>query len=488
MNGSNQITCPRCLRPISEADESCPSCKLTLPPNYCRICYDAPPLPIVAIGFSRHGKTHLLASMLLTIEHLPTLLPDVSSRPLGQHTLDSLIEWRKASGQRRTLLKTPVGHVDSDKNEPSREPVIVSVSGFYDPRTLLIYDVAGENFESLTLAHQHLPVLRSTQTVWFVVSPDDLEPRETQDEAEGGGRQLGDLFASYLTAMERLGASLEGRNAVIVLTKGDKLGAVKAAERVGHDWLDDYLWSDPCASGYEGSDSFSLPDYEQKLEKMSAELEKFVRYVPGGPNLVTQLRRHKMNVFYCVTAPLGADASDAGETKVPGGWKRQRVLDPLIWALRLEKERVESRSLHFILDAASDAGPAYAAHAGAPLPQALWQRLSQQREVRIWLLGQSAPASPPRQPPPAAPPSQPRLRLIGPLLESLPEGSRAVVLTNGMIADLEDFKGTSWVGRLLLVTTSDAASVVNQWDGRNTLVFKTEDDLAQAASHAQRLA
>jgi Double-GTPase 2 len=494
MNGVNQITCPRCLAPLSEAIESCPECHLDLPANYCQTCYEAPPLPIVAIGFSRHGKTHLLAALLLTIDRLTILLPDVSYRPLGEHTLKSLITWRSAEADRRRLNPTPSADhgnapeipLSDPETEPSREPLIVSVSGFYDPRTLLIYDVAGESFERLTLVHQQLPVLRAAQTVWFVVSVYDLQfPVEGERKA---GRMLGDLFASYQTAMEKLGASIEGRNAVIVLSKGDKLGVVKAAEVVGHDWLEEYLSSDPCAPEYKGSEAFSVEAYERGLKEISVELEKFNRHVPGGQNMVNLMRKQKMNIYFCVAAPLGADASEAGETRVPGDWKRQRVLDPLVWTLCLEKDRVEAGTLHLILDAGADSGPAYASHSGAPLPQALWQRLTQKRDVRIWFLGQSAPATPPRQPPPGAPPSRPRPRLIGPLLESLPATSRAVVISNGVIQDLSDFRGTNWNGRLLLVCTSDGEAVMNQWDRPHTVVFRTEDDLSHIASIAQRLA
>jgi hypothetical protein len=496
MSALNEITCPRCLGAVGEADTACRDCHLPLPANYCRICRENPPLPIVAIGFTNHGKTHLLAALLLTIEHLTALLPGVSSRPLGEHTRKTLRDWRLAEDRKLKLPKTRWRHQDAAADEeppletetaiePSREPLIVSISGFYARRTLLIYDVAGESFETLTKAHEDLPVLRVAQTVWFVVSAFDLLfPREN---SRNEGQLLGDLFASYQTAMQKLGASLEGRNAVIVLTKGDKLGAVKAASHLGHEWPANYLREDPCAPQYEGSDTFSKETYEKKLEQISAELETFNRSIPGGPNMVNLMQENGMKVHFCVAAPLGADPSMAGDTQVPDAWKRHRVLDPLIWTLRLENDRAEADSLHLVLDAAADAAPAYASYAGAPLPQALWQRLTQQREVRTWFLGQVEPAASPRQPPPPAPPSRPRPRLIGPLLESLPPKSRVVVVTHGIIPDLEDFKGTSWMERLLLVSTSDADAVVNRWDRPHTVVFRTEEDLGHIASLVQRL-
>jgi hypothetical protein len=481
MNETHQVTCPSCLNPLREAVEVCPDCQLKLPTNYCQTCYEAPALPIVAIGFRQHAKTHLLAALLLTIEHLPSLLPDVSYRLLGDFTLQRLIAWRKAERIGRKLEPTEPRDL---KIEPREQPLIVSLSGFYDPRTLLIYDVAGENFQDLEAAHEHLPVLRAAQTVWFVASSHDLE--HPKDNSEDEGRLMSDLFASYQTAMQKLGASLDGRNAVIVLTKGDLVESRR--DEVPRDWPQEYIKNDPCAPHYEGEETFSLENYEQTMEALSGRLEKYIQDSPGGRNLVTLLRKHKMNVSFCLTAPLGADPSEENGTKVMGGWKRQRVLDPLILTLRLAKERVESRSLHLILDAGTDAAAAYAQCAGAPLPKAIWERLSKERDVRVWFLGQSAPAVPPRLPPPTAPPTRARPRLIGPLLESLPPTSRAVVVTQGVILDLEDFQGSAWSDRLLLVATSDSNSVVNSWNRAQTVVFKTEDDLGYIASLVERLA
>ena len=495
MNGLNQITCPQCLAHLSEVMEVCPACGLTLPSDYCRICSEAPPLPIVAIGFTHHGKSHSLATCLLAIDELTTLLPNVSYRPLGEHTSKSLGLWRSAERARRKLAPTPPIRPDQLGSnvpaqgaiEPSREPLIFSVSGFYAPRTLLIYDMPGQSFETYQKGHLTLPALRLAQTVWFVVSGYDLEnPRDGMNDES---KLLADLFGTYSQAMKSLGASLEGRNAVIVLTKGDKLGATRATAKVGGtDWIKEYLDTDPCAPDYRGIETFSPEAYDQPLHDMSDRLEKFCARLPTAQNLINLLREHKMNVHFCVTASLGADASEEHDTKVPGGWKRQRSLDPLIWTLTLEKERVEANSLHLILDGGADAEPAYASHGGAPLPEALWQVLTRQREVSVWLLGQSGPAAAPRMPPPSAPPARPRPRLIGPLLESLPAGARAVAVTHGVIPDLQDFRGTEWNGRLLLVCTSDQEAVMNQWDRPHTVVFRSEADLDHIASLAQSLA
>ena len=479
MNGIAQIFCPRCLAQLDQAVETCPICDRALG-TYCKVCEKAPALPIVAIGFSTHGKTHLLAALLLTLDYLTSRLPKTSFRAMGEDTGQRLKDWRATAQRQGILPPTPLP--EGAKNDLLLNPLVIHLSGFYEARTLLIYDIAGEAFNTIDGADKHLPVLKIAQTVWIVVSVLDLE-----ESGIKSGQSLGDLFAAYQATMERLNATLEGRNVVLVFTKADKLLGIEAAETLDCQKIEDYLQADPFAPDNKAMPVPSMESYERELEAISEELRQFPQHIEGASNLVNLIEaENKMNLRFCAASALGLDSA-ASNTRAGSNWKRQRVLDPLIWTLLMENKRVDTQTFHLVLDAGTEAGPAYRSIRGSSLPHHVWQRLVAQREVRTWFLGSSSPAARPRHQPPSSPPTRPRFRLIGPLLESLPPTSRVVVISNGPILDLSDFRTTDWQHRLLLICTSDQEAVVNQWDRTHTTLLRTDDDLEQINSLIQNL-
>jgi len=468
MKPVDQITCPVCQTPLSDAARVCPDggCGYRLPEGYVAGCREAPPLPIAAIGYSGHGKTHLLAAMVLTIREL-------TLRPWAEEaTLEVLDD------QTRAKLQDWIDHADNNQALPPTEfrperptPMILRVAGLFPPRTLLVYDVAGQSFHDMTKADQCLPALRDAQTVWFVLSPHDLERPDRRS------RDLMFLFGAYKTAMSKLEAKLEGRSAVVVVAKGDKLGD-KAPD------LRDYLDSDPLrAEAAESSERFSLKSCEEGLRQMSLKVEDYVGRVRDVRNLVGLLRKERIEVAFCVTSALGKDAVpglQAGDASVDAPWARQRVLDPMIWTLLQEKQR-SAAQVHLILDPGGEGGVGYPALGGRGLPELLWERLPRHQGLRTWMLGEAGAATAPGQPPPGQPLAKCRCRLLGPLLEpwsqAEPLGGRVVLVTNQLVLDLEDFRSGPWAKRLLLVTTSDRPEVREQWP--QVKLIRTVEDLGE---------
>lgn len=450
----HQITCPVCLTPLQDSARTCPNsaCGFDLPDNYCQTCREAPPLPIAAIGYAGHGKTHLLAAIVLTLNDLANRRKDetITLQVLDEDTRQCLDRWLRSEKQTRTLPPTEL------RQEPA-SPMILHVSGLFPARTLLVYDVAGQSFHDMTRGHVCLPALRDIQTVWFVMSPRDVRRHPAEDDEtrrDESPQDMSFLFSAYKTAMDKLEAKLEGRNAVIVLAKGDTIGEEAAKLR-------DYLANDPIQANLPNRDLHCLiSGYEAELRQIAGPVEDFVCGLAGVRNLVNLLRQEDMGVSFCVTSALGKDPAPGlrpGEERTEAPWTRQRVLDPLIWTLLLEKQRVAVQT-DIVLDPRG-----YPVCGARPVPELLWERLPRQQGARTWFLGRSTPVTSPGQPPPPIR----RPRLIGSLLEPLvaaeaPAG-RIVLITNNLVVDLDDFRGTEWEKRLLLVTTSDQRDVQSQW-------------------------
>lgn len=434
-----RIKCPFCVKPLDPtAAGKCPSCGEGLPDHFVRGCREAPQLWMVTSGFSSHGKTTLLTAMILMLENMR--LGNFYLEVLGQPTHEALQRMRVEALEG----KTP------DSTQPIKKPRplllrLHDAPGVTDAargenHTLIALDVAGEMFATLDELHG-VAALREVQTVWLMVSQPDL----AQDR---GGNTLSGLFQAYESAMIRLGASLEGRNVIVVFTKADRMNLPPEAES--------YLMADPfqdltridqdSAEGYQEPEDFTLAGNLPAMERVSDLLAEYTRRrVPGGPQFINMVRGRRVNLRFCVTSATGGDPDQRNRLKEQA--RRFRVLDPLFWTLWLGQRR-EEKDFGLVLDASAQGGPVYA----DGLPAAVWDGLVERGEVTTYYLGHTRPVGLPGQRPPAASAPRARQRLIGPILERAGDDQRLLVLTTGPVLDLGDFLHTPWRDRLVLVT------------------------------------
>ncbi len=472
MNSNEPIYCPVCLAHLPENSAVCPGagCDFRVPSGFRERLRSAPPLRIAAVGLAGHAKTHLEAALALTLEGLDRQLPGFAFEPVDEVTRQRMQDWRKARIDERTLDRTPSSRGRS-------HPLILGMTGPLGRRTLMIYDVAGEHFQNLEVAHEMLPVLPYIRTVWFVVSPTDLVLRKQDPEVESRneaqrGFDLSGLFAAYSASMSRLRAPLAGRQAVVVFTKGDLMADdVRVME---------HLDSDPV-----GADRPPLPAdfrsvWRREMAGMSDHLDRYNgARVERGSAFATLIREGGMDLRYCVTAPLGHDVGV--DPTMAGPWRCARVLTPLLWTLDLETRVEEAGVLHLVVDAGGAPGEEVPAAPGGPLPQVLWRQLKDRYRVRLWQLGRGL-AFPPDQPPPE-PPSVPLPRLIGPLLPALGAEGPVVVVTGGVIWDLGDYGRAEWTRRLLVVNTGGSPEARTPWTRRVDYAGPSQlKDVLQAVS------
>jgi hypothetical protein len=171
--------------------------------------------------------------------------------------------------------------------------------------------------------------------------------------------------------------------------------------------------------------------------------------------LINLAKARGMNLVFSATSALG-------EGPVNGRYlghdaRSHRVLDPLLWALELER-REPPRCLKLVLDASPSGAALY-----RDLPIAeLWERLCGHGEVTTYFLGQARPAALAAQRPPASPPPRTRQALIGSILESCGDRDRLIVITSGRVIDLRDFRG--WPGKDRLLVVHGGAEPEPEWD------------------------
>jgi hypothetical protein len=428
------IPCLSCMEPLpQEAVSVCPCCKFQLPARYLEVCAEKPPLWVVMVGFSNHGKTTLLNGMMLTLENLGRKLPGVYHSFLDQKTHEGL---------RQIRLEASGGTLPEASDREDR--LLLSVHRFpdYGDRFLSIHDVRGELFNRLDQASQALPMLRAAQTIWMVVSLHDLHHFPE-------GNTLPGLLDSLHNALLSLGCAPTReapRSLVVIFTKAE-------CWDFGNEALD-YLQSDPFLGlsdprqpiGFDPS--FSFAQYMTELQQMSGRLQDVLRTFPGGAPFLNKAQDMHYQVQCCVCTALGE--SPQVDNRVARQQDPRRVLDPLILTLARHRPppplKVHKPRVVLALDATADPGPLYA----RKLHQDVRQDLEGRGEPVTYYLGQARPVAHAGQKPPEGPARTPRVRLVGPILEQLRNGDRMIVFSHGPVSDLMDFAPT-WRDRLLLV-------------------------------------
>lgn len=456
------LKCPKCWSALEiDAASRCGACRYEPPKRYEEACRAAPILPILAVGFSQSGKTHLLATLTLMLQELSEFLPVAPYEILDAETQTLSQSWSNLRERQQVLEKTQHGS--------KHHVLVLKGQGFptLQPRTLILYDMAGEHFHNIGDSHlASLKALADTSTIWFVVSVFDMQKNRhvdhmSEDVANSGndhpiGVRLRSLFESYAAAMDAMNASLTGRNALLVFTKGDggSWGPIEGS-------IDDYLRDNPIDPNKpQYQEDFDLNMYVKGMEEISNQLEEFARSpenLPGGRTFLELVKSRGMRIKCCVTSALGAEPSesrvtDTRYTSTP--WAHARVLDPLIWTLHLDKQS-SARTVTIMIDAGKGCESVYSLDI---LPQ-LHAYLSKAQNVRYAYLGRrSEKVNDLSQPPSFRHP-----RLIGPHIDDSQLVERIVVLSNGPILDLPDFREDSMARRIALVSTSNNPEAINQW-------------------------
>lgn len=467
--------CPHCLKPHNFTNQQpfvCPETSQEVPTLYLREYAKVPPLWLVAVGFTQHGKTVFLSAMTLMIENIGAAWEDANHRYLDEYTRARV----------RMLRVAARSGEQPEASRPGRpQPLLMSIYGMpgFSDRCAVIYDTGGEVFESVADLAEHIAAIKYMDTIWFLISLNDLEGQDS--------RTMVDLFDVYADAMQKHGAELRGRTMIVIYTKADNVPFPEEIRR--------YLVSDPLSDLTnpriplsDDVQSWDMPEYLKEMKEVSQKLEHYTRYkVRGGANFLSSARRMGMEVKFTVTSALGREVGEGNlATNTPRTMKedasRFRVLDPLIWSLHLQgaissftggSSLPTQKEIILVLDSSAKSDALYKQN----FPQLLSESLPYDYSLSTYYLGFNRRMSGPGQAPPPRKAKHNLPRLIGPILDGLERQNSAalvVVVTGGKINDLKDFGRGAWSQRLMLVTL-EGDTEEDEWG--DTFIYRSESDL-----------
>jgi double-GTPase-like protein len=446
-----RVICPFCctVHDFTKSQE-CPKFQWKVPPAFIQGYEAFPPIWLMTVGFKQYGKTTYLSSLAMLLEGMVQVVDSMWFDSLDTYSFKKMREDRTPTD--KAPDSTPVGPI---------RPLLFRVGDMkpLGSRSLVMYDLAGESFEVPENVGESAPALREVNTVWFLVSLPNLQediPRRT----------IMELLQVYLAGMDELRIDVRGWNLIVIYTKADDDVAAFP------DDLREYLLSDPLTPIAQGVPPLDAPPafdtaaYLIEMQRVSDRLRDFTRTrVPSGAGFINRAKAKGMDLTFSVISALGHPPDDKGNLKYEKS--PRRVLDPLLWALTLER-KLKARSIRLIIDAEWQNDSL-----SKDLVADLWRSLTNHGEVTTHVLGQIRPVSASGQSPPESFGGRKRQRLMGPILQACSPEDRLLVLTSGPVLDLADFQSSGWSDRLLIVSTEDELS----FDWNHTEICRSGEDI-----------
>ena len=438
------IMCPYCLK-MQEPQQtnlcSNSDCGRKLPPRYVEYARKGNITSLGTFGLPQHGKTALLSSLMEAAQGVTKIVPGSFVSPLGDETLKTLNEWRARFGS---------GTVNMPSTAPRERPLPLLVQNnkflITQSSILAAYDLAGEALVNAGSTPELVRALSKVNTIWCVVSLDDLINKNEE------GYDMAGLFNTYLEAMTNLHMPIKRKNILVVYTKADiLLGMNEGLEPLPSEVIS-YLGNDPY-SEIRTRRGAELPRFDEdayfaRMCEISDILQEYtIDFVPGGGAFVNMVIEEGANVYFTINSAFGA-ALAAGNTRAGLAVKGYRVLDPLIWAIKLDRNEIPDQEVALIV-------PTSSPNAGLARPETVrrfYEELSSGGgHVATYYPGQVRPAFPVGTAPVVAP-TPGNLDLICPILDSLKPNTAVVLLVDqNWPIDFVDLFGTHWADRLLLV-------------------------------------
>lgn len=305
------MLCPFCLEEISSNNRQCSGCQEELPILYVNShSRRQSPYIISLVGFSGHGKTVYLASLLYTLQdRLTRVWPGFYRKGLNQDSVNLLYDNLK-------MLKAGTLPESTRRNFPKPSiHQLCSIPSTGD-RQLLIYDPPGEAFHGDKGVEEYAGFVKKARVVLFLLSLVDMDEPVSHDMEK--------LLETYTLGMGRMGARKRKQrleqHLVVVYTKADRLL--------------DRLASRPQLISYlrqnEEATVGDVKQYRRSLREVSTQLADFTLSELGAHAFVNHADREFSSVTYCAVSALGSAPEDG---RLVVGMDPHRVVDPLLWVM-----------------------------------------------------------------------------------------------------------------------------------------------------------
>jgi hypothetical protein len=339
----------------------CDGCDNEIPMEYVNNYADARPIYFPVLGWTRIGKTIWMYSLLKRLKEISgTLWPDFKVASLDQN------------GKAKALIDS-VYKLENQTEAPAGTSIslnehfsfLLKNMPRWKNRTLILKDLAGEpwsegwfekNWET-PIARQLVQLLSNNTTAMMFFSIADLESGDRDFHS------MEQLLESYRTVLQKNGVDIAGqhRRILVVLTQAGRLTNLDENVR-------EYLNEDPISVGlnpdhfphidhsHNRFDDAGMAEYFQRMKLLSQHLRGWIanakgRY--GGPQFLSTAKDLNISLEFCVTSCFSKTVRRAGESFNTSGeqnterigdvWHRERVLDPLFWALEMQSARRSSK-------------------------------------------------------------------------------------------------------------------------------------------------
>lgn len=439
------IMCPYCLtmqEPLQTNLCNNAKCGRKLPPRYVEGARSGHLTCLGTFGLTNHGKTAFLSSLMQSALAVHKIVPGSFIRTLDDTTQKTLNDWSKRYGGGAVQLPS------TPRNDEQHQPLLVMNNKFAtkQPDVLVAYDLAGEVVDLAGSQPEYVRALNKVNTIWFVVSLDDLVNKND------AGYSLDGLFNVYMDAMADLHLSIKGRNILVVYTKADVLVGVRPGLEPLPWEVEEYLGNDPYDQlrKKRGADlpPFDEDAYYSKMHEISDILQEYtVDYVDGGGAFVSMVQDAGAQVYFTMNSAYGNEL-DTNHSDLGIEVHAIRVLDALIWAIKLNRSIETAQEVALIVPATVEASGL----ASQDSILRFYDELSAHGgHVATWYPGKVDPAFPLGISPSGVQTTH-NLALIGPILDRLKPGTAVVLLVNQALPmDLDDLYKSQWMDRLLLV-------------------------------------
>jgi hypothetical protein len=453
---------------------------------------------LVTVGFQRHGKSCFIGSLTEMLENISIVWKSTSSQYLDDYTFRKVIDIREQMLQGQVPDPTPqwtrqqpaAKPAESTASQPVLQPLLMHTYKIpeFGSHCLVTYDIAGQYFNSPNEIRDegYLRSLNAVKNIWFFVALDKMfSPDNTL--------QINQLLQVYLSGMIRMGWSLQNRNLIVIYTQADKyinFGPDDAPYLP--DEIRKYYESDPFAGLLRcrhdrntrkafQQKPFEMDVYLSEMQQTSDILRQYtIDEVPGGQGLISLAQEKNLGLEFCIVSSLGTDPTNG---ILPTQVDPHRVLDPFLWALKMNQGNVDQK-IKLVLDPTLMQQDQPQGQINSDFFNSLYEKIqSFDREVNTYYLGNPVPASIAGQRLPTQASTLNNRTYIGPIIDWGNDNEIALVLTTKPITDLEDYHNSSWENRLLLVSVSE--NPVQKW--KQALTLRNASDLPVLLNKIQQM-
>ena len=306
------MLCPSCLQNTSGTKCQNKDCGQEIPPLYLQRYgeFSRKPSILSVVGFTGHGKTVYLATLMHALEQdLVAVWPRFYRLGLDQKTVDTVMQNSMLLARGELPKPTP-------RTFPQPSVHLLKEIPRYGTRGLIIYDPSGEAFNSDEGIKSLAGFVQRARAVIFLVSLADLQEPKSND--------LYRLLNVYVLGMAKMQARTKNQHLIIAYTKADLL----TPEFENHPDVLQHLNSDYTALA-------NPKRYFQTLSDVSSQLWAFTMNHLQAATFVRLAQDQFKSVAFCVVSALGAapEKDSAGVSRLVTEIKPRCVLDPLLWVL-----------------------------------------------------------------------------------------------------------------------------------------------------------